>query len=401
METLLSKMANPTEIPPLREDPVPRPREFAIVSVDDHYMEPADLYEGRLPAKLVDRAPRIVEDERGAQWWEYDDALLSVNGTDAVQSWDGYPAYTGALRFDDVRRGAWDVHARLEDMDVAGIYASLCFPSMLIGFAGQRFMRMHDHEVGLACMRAYNDWILDGWCAVAPDRLIPSQITWLPDVEIAAAEIRRNAERGFKAVAFTENPEKLDLPSIHTDYWDPFLAACAETDTVVNLHIGSSSSTIEPSTDSPLAVLGAMFAVNGMAAALDWFYAGTTLRFPGLRIALSEAGCTWVPWVLDSLDHRGGPAGLRGTDVQEAFLRSFWFTSIEEPIGVEIMSRLMPGHVMIEADYPHSDSRWPDCQALCARILDGASDEFKLQATQLNACALYRHPTPPAGFLSA
>jgi predicted TIM-barrel fold metal-dependent hydrolase len=286
-------------------------------------------------------------------------------------------------------------------MDLAGIYASLSFPSMLIGFAGQRFMRMKDHELGLACMRAYNDWILEGWCATAPDRLIPCQVTWLPDVEIAVQEIHRNAARGFKAVAFTENPEKLGFPSIHTGYWDPFLAACEDTGTVINLHIGSSSSTIEPCTDSPLSVLGAMFAVNGMAAALDWFYAGTTTRFPRLQIAMSEAGAAWVPWLLDSIDHRSNrnKDGARSSDAAELVLRNFYFTSIDEPRGVELMSRIKPDHIMLETDYPHADSTWPDSQATCERVLTGLTDEFARQATHLNACTLYRHPQPPADFL--
>ncbi|MCP4905174.1 MAG: amidohydrolase family protein, partial [bacterium] len=145
-------------------------------------------------------------------------------------------------------------------------------------------LKMKDRELGLASMRAFNDWILEGWAGPYPDRIIASQVTWLHDPVIAAGEIERNAARGFKAVSFSENPEKLGLPSMHSEHWDPFLSACEETETVVNLHVGSSSQTFVPSTDSPPHVLGALFPVNAMAAAADWIYAKTPVRFPKLRI---------------------------------------------------------------------------------------------------------------------
>jgi predicted TIM-barrel fold metal-dependent hydrolase len=110
---------------------------------------------------------------------------------------------------------------------------------------------MADPLLGLACLRAYNDWMLDRWCASHPDRFIGCQLPWLRDVEVAAAEIRANAERGFKAVSFSENPEALGLPSLHSGRWDPFFPACAEAGTVVNLHIGSSGNVVRPSSDTP------------------------------------------------------------------------------------------------------------------------------------------------------
>ena len=100
-------------------------------------------------------------------------------------------------------------------------------------------------------VRAWNDWHLEDWAGAYPDRIIPCQIPWLLDPELAADEIRRNAARGFKAVSFPENPEPLGLPSIHTGYWDPLLAACEETDTVVCLHVGSSGATPTTSSDAP------------------------------------------------------------------------------------------------------------------------------------------------------
>ena len=144
-------------------------------------------------------------------------------------------------RFDEMRPGCFDIHARIADMDINGIWASLCFPSLVAGFCGAVFSRAEDPELGLACMRAWNDWHLDVWAGTYPDRIIPLQLPWLADIAAATAEVRTNAERGFKAVSFPEFPAALGFPSIFSGQWDPFFAACEETQTVVCLHTGASS----------------------------------------------------------------------------------------------------------------------------------------------------------------
>ena len=150
-------------------------------------------------------------------------------------------------RFDEMRRGAWDIHARVKDMDLNGVYASLNFPSFLPGFAGQRLQQVtNDRDLAMASVRAWNDWHIEAWAGAYPDRIIPCQLPWLLDPEVGAKMIYENAERGFHAVTFSENPAMLGLPTIHSGHWDPMMAACAETGTVVNLHIGSSGTS--PST---------------------------------------------------------------------------------------------------------------------------------------------------------
>src|SRR5207244_6428848 len=133
---------------------------------------------------------------------------------------------------------ACQVGPRLEDMDANWIEASLCFPTFP-RFCGQTFTEAKDHDLGLLCVKAYNDWMVDEWCAPSNGRLIPLTIVPLWDAALAAAEVRRNAERGVHAVCFSEIPPFLGLPSIHDEnnYWEPFFAACEDTDTVINMHI--------------------------------------------------------------------------------------------------------------------------------------------------------------------
>ncbi|WP_156765191.1 amidohydrolase family protein, partial [Mycobacterium sp. 1245852.3] len=211
-------------------DPPRAPRRYTVISVDDHIVEPPDTFTGRLPRKFADRAPKVVETDSGGQTWVYDGKELPNVGFNAVVGRPVAEYGFEPVRFDEMRRGAWDIHARIKDMDLNGIYASLNFPSFLPGFAGQRLQQVTgDRDLALASVRAWNDWHFDVWAGSYPDRIIPCQLPWLLDPDLGAKMIRDNAERGFHAVTFSENPAMLGLPSIHTDHWDPLMAACAET----------------------------------------------------------------------------------------------------------------------------------------------------------------------------
>ena len=388
---------------PLIPDPAPRERKYNFISVDDHLVEPRDTFEDRVASKYIDAAPKVVEDESGMEYWLIDGERTVNAGGNAHISWAPEHRTNGPVRFDQIRPGTFDVHARIRDMDIAGVLASLCFPSALWGFAGQRFGRFQDPDAGLEIMRAYNRWIIEAWAGSYPDRLIPSQVTWLRDPNIAADEIRKNAELGFKGVSFSENPEKLGLPSIYSTEWDPFFRACEETETVLNLHVGSSSQTLVPSVDTPLEVLVTLFPLNAMLATCDWLFAKIPVRFPNLKIAMTESGVGWLPMLLDRLsyveskfhkDNFGSMGSVwkaeDGMTALEALHQSFWFTSFWDPSPFQL-DNLPTDRVMFEMDYPHNDSTWPDTQEVMEIHLRGRSREDIERMTFRNASTLYRH----------
>jgi predicted TIM-barrel fold metal-dependent hydrolase len=227
----------------------------------------------------------------------------------------------------------------------------------------------------------------------------------LNDPEIAAADVRANAELGFKAVTFPENPVDVGLPSVHDTHWDPLLRACEETGTVVCIHTGSGQIAPPTSPESPLEQSTTLFPVHGMLAAADWLWAKVPLRYPTLNVAFSEGGIGWVPMLLDRLDYvmahsASGMSGIWDGDLSpsEAVQRNFWFCSIDDPTTMQVRDRIGVDHIMVESDYPHADSTWPDTQVLLAERLAGlpAADVAKL--THENAARLFRHPLPPAGW---
>ena len=383
-------------------EPEPRTQHYTVISVDDHLVEPAHLFEGRLPKKYQAVAPRVLETELGQQMWCYEDRLVANFSVNAIV---GRPIEEGsfdASRFDEMRRGCWDIHARIHDMDINGIAASLNFPSGLSGFAGVRYSMSKDPEYGYAVMRAYNDWHLEEWAGTDPDRIIPCQITWLQDAELAAAEIRRNAERGFTAVSFPDNPELLGLPSLQTRFWDPFVRACEETDTVICIHVGSNGRLMGVASDAPLDATTVLFPVNSIVTAVDWLFSRLPVSFPKLKIVLSEGGIGWVPMLLDRLNfcirdnHAGYADTWRNIEISpsDLLLRNFYFNSIEDPAGYALRHRIGVENIMVESDYPHPDSTWPDTQ----EVLRSQLKEFPREETDLitykNAERVFRHPLP-------
>jgi predicted TIM-barrel fold metal-dependent hydrolase len=383
-------------------DPEPRPRHYTIISVDDHLIEPADVFQKRVPEAMREQAPHIVTNDSGRETWVYEEGFYPQVGLNAVAGrpkaeWSMEPA-----RFDEMRRGCYDIEARVRDMDLDGIYASLCFPSLIAGFAGTIFANSKDQELGLACLRAWNDWHIEEWAGPHPDRIIPLQISWLRDPEIAAADVRRNAERGFKAVSFPENPVDLKLPSVHTDHWDPLLRACEETQTVICLHNGSSSWTAARSPGAPLELYTSLFSVNAIAAAADWLWARIPTRYPEIRVAFSEGGIGWVPMLIDRVDYvlDHSAVGSQGWDdpnlsPTDALRRNFWFCTIDIPSTMALREHIGIDHICLESDYPHADSTWPDTQLRAAEGLRDFTPTEVRKVTWENASNLFRHPVPP------
>ncbi|MBO0729692.1 MAG: amidohydrolase [Acidimicrobiaceae bacterium] len=385
----------------LLPDPAPRSRQYLIFSVDDHVCEAPDTFTRRLPARAAQSAPRVVSDADGGPAWLVDGELRRWTGGDSIagRRIHDMADRLRSLWYPDMRPGTYDIHARIRDMDLDGVYASVTFPSMVWGFCGQKIWGLKDPDLALACVRAYNDWVYEEWAGPYPERIVPASVPYMRDPVRGAEEVRRNAARGFKAVHFSENPEKLGLPSIHTRHWDPFLHACEETDTTVNLHLGSSSARPSASSDTPVAVTSLLWPALTMCAAADWVSSKIAVRFPRLKIVMSEGGIGWVPVLRERMErsHRmRGDSTDWDEDITPAELltRNFWFCAIEEPRSIEARHHIGVDRILLEVDYPHADTSWPDTQEQIGAMLAGVPADEVRKMTHENAAHVYRHPIP-------
>jgi predicted TIM-barrel fold metal-dependent hydrolase len=276
-------------------------------------------------------------------------------------------------------------------MDANHTEASLAFPSFP-RFCGQVFMEADDKELADLCVKAYNDWMVEEWCGGSDGRLIPLTIIQLWDAELAAQEIYRNAERGVHAVCFSEIPPYLGLPSIHTDYWDPFIRACEETKTTINMHIGSSSKMPSTSADAPAAVGSTLTFGNAMSSMTDWLFSGKLVKYPDLRLAYSEGQIGWIPYILERADdvwreHRawGGVADIIPEAPSSYYVSNIYGCFFRDRHGLVSLDEVGEDNITFETDYPHTDSTWPETKQVAEKMVEGLSDEAVYKIMRGNA----------------
>jgi predicted TIM-barrel fold metal-dependent hydrolase len=370
--------------------------DMVLVSVDDHVVEPPDLFKGRLPAKYVELAPQFITNPDGTDVWKYNGETV---GNVALNAVAGRPKEEYGIEptsFTQLRKGTYDHDERVKDMSANGVLGSLCFPSFP-QFCGQLFARTEDKDVALAMVRAYNDWHIDEWCGSHPGRFIPCAIPAIWDPEVMAAEIRRVAKKGCHALTFSENPSKLGWPSIHSEHWDPVWKACSEESVVVCMHIGSSSQLTITSPDAPMDVMITLQPMNIVQAAADLLWSAPIKKYPDLKIGLSEGGTGWIPYFLERADrtfemhsvwtHQDFGGKLPSEVFREHFLTCF----ISDQVGVELRHQIGIDNIAWEADYPHSDSMWPRAPEQLWDVLshNNASDSDINKMTHENALRWY------------
>ena len=274
--------------------------DMILISVDDHIVEPPDMFKNHLSKKYLDDAPRLVHNPDGSDTWQFRDIVIPNVALNAVA---GRPKEEYGLEpqgLDEIRPGCYKVDERVKDMNAGGILGSMCFPSFP-GFAGRLFAT-EDHDFSLALVQAYNDWHVEEWCGAYPARFIPMTLPVIWDAEACAGEVRRNAKRGVHSLTFTENPAAMGYPSFHDDYWTPLWEALVDTDTVLNVHIGSSGRLAITAPDAPMDVMITLQPMNIVQAAADLLWSKPIKEYPDLKIALSEGGTGWIPYFLERAD---------------------------------------------------------------------------------------------------
>jgi len=375
-----------------------RPDELILVSVDDHVVEPPDLFGDQVPPRFRDRAPRVVHKKDGSDVWLYEGAQLPNIGLNAVAGRPPEEYGVEPTAYEQLRPGCYDVHERVRDMNANGVLASMCFPSFP-SFCGNLWAKTKDKELALAMLRAYNDWHIDAWCGAYPGRFIPLSLPAMWDPALAAEEVRRVARKGCHVVSFCEAPEKIGFPSLHNEHWDPLWQACSDEGTVVAIHIGSGAGMQFTSMDAPVDVMITVQPIHIFSCAADLLWSRVLRRFPALKFALSEGGIGWIPYFLERADyvydhHRAWThqdfGGKRPSDVfREHIITCF----IEDPVGLKNRHAIGVDSITWECDYPHSDSTWPNAPEILSRSLEGIPDDEVRKITHENALRHFRLDT--------
>ncbi len=368
--------------------------DMILISVDDHLVEPPDMFEGRLPAKFAELAPRVVTKPDGSDVWVFNGSEIPNIGLNAVAGRPKEEYGVEPTAYTEMRPGCYDIHERVKDMSAGGVLASMCFPSFP-AFSGRLFAAAQDKELALATVQAYNDWHVDSWCAAYPGRFIPMALPVLWDAELAAAEVRRMAAKGVHSITFTENPATLGYPSFHESYWDPLWKALVDENVVLSIHLGSSGKLAITSPDAPVDVMITLQPMNICQAAADLVWSRIPKQFPDIKIALSEGGTGWIPYFLDRLDRTYEMHHLwTGQDFgnqlpSDIFRKHFLTCFIADPVGVQLRHLIGMDNISWECDYPHSDSSWPTSAEELAQVMAGVPDDEVNKITYENAMRWY------------
>ncbi|MCU1430723.1 MAG: amidohydrolase [Actinomycetia bacterium] len=362
-----------------------RVEDMIFISVDDHVVEPPDLFEGRMPRKYASEAPRVVRTDDGSDVWLFNGHEVENIGLNAVAGRPKEEYGVEPTAFDEMRPGCYDVAERVKDMSAGGVLATMNFPSFP-SFSGRLFAAADDKDLALAVVQAYNDWHIDGWCASHPGRFIPMALPVLWDPELCAAEIKRVAKKGCHSLTFTENPSMLGLPSFHDAYWDPMWKALVDEGTILNIHLGSSGKLSVTAPDAPIDVMITLQPMNICMAAADLVWSRVFKEFPDMKVALSEGGTGWIPYFLDRLDrtydmHRAWTGQDFGDKTPADVFREHFLTCfIADPIGLALRDEIGIDNMCWEQDYPHSDSSWPSAPEELVRM----AARFNVPDTDLN-----------------
>jgi predicted TIM-barrel fold metal-dependent hydrolase len=214
------------------------------------------------------------------------------------------------------------------------------------------------------------------------------------DIEASVAEVERTAAKGAKSISFVEAPHKIGLPSFHTDHWDPLLRACEEAGLPLSMHFGSGGLPQGLAPDGDLFIGIALFGLNSMMATVDLLMSEVFYKFPKLKVALSEGGIGWMPYLLERIDYSFGRhkywCNINADKLpSELFREHIYGCFISDQSGIEQRHRIGVDNIMFESDYPHSDSNWPHTRKLLAEHLVDVPDDEARKIVELNARTLY------------
>jgi len=372
-------------------------QDMVLISVDDHITEPGNVFDRHLSGEALATAPKLRIKQNGSNYWDYQGKKIQSVALNAVVGRPREEYGFEPTSLEQLRAGCYDVHARVGDMNVNGIAASLNFPSFA-GIDGGLFTAAPDKAQALVHLRAYNDWHVDEWCGAYPGRFIPCGILPLWDMKETAAEVKRLAAKGCHAITFNDNPTKRGLPSVHNEYWEPLWKAVTDHDTTICLHIGVGNAAPHASLETPIEANITTMPMAVAFGAADWLNLDALHRYPDMKVALSESGIGWIPYLMERADYSHEQHHVwthsdnyfRGLKPSEVFRRHFTSCFIDDAYGLRNIDLIGEDNVCYEVDYPHSDAPWPNAPELLWKSIQRLTDAQIDKVTHLNAMRIYK-----------
>jgi predicted TIM-barrel fold metal-dependent hydrolase len=357
---------------------------YGLISADDHVQEHAEVWTGRMSRqKWGDRIPHVETQSDGTQLWRI----------------DGVPVKAQAqIAREELRSATYDAGERLKAMDAEGIDYSILYPTVA-GLAGERFGRIADADLELACVQAYNDWLIEEWAKVSP-RLVPQCLAPIWPMDRTVAEIRRAVGLGHKGVIYPASPMELkSVPHINEADYDPLWSVCAELGVPLCFHSGASAK-IQMQSDegfTPAAARafgGIVRSVSSIAVLANFLFSRVLDRFPQLKVVFAEGSLGWIAYELEYADYQSAADGLQSEGYKlkpsELFQRQCFVTCWYDQQSLRVRKYPSSGNILWSTEFPLATSTWPATRAHIERAFAGISESEKRQIQCENAARLYK-----------
>jgi uncharacterized protein len=370
---------------------------YGFISTDDHVQEHPEVWTRRMPkAKWGERMPHIERLADGNERWVVDGKPVDLLGVALAgaampdrarepQQWDDVPAIT------------YKASERLTAMDVDGVDYSVLYPSVA-GRAGETFGRLEDRELELACVQAYNDWLIDEWAAVSP-RFIPQCIVPLSPIDATVKEIRRAVAKGHRGVVMPSVPMMLrEVPHINEPAYDPMWAACQDLDVPVCFHAGASRDIqFPPYPGFSPQIAAAMEAITRPVSTVlviaNFLFSRILERFPRLKVVFAETSLAWAAYELELADHQFERQRLHteGYDLlpSQLFKRQCHLVGWFDKTGLKTRHHIGLENMLWSTNFPQATSTWPESRQTIARCFEGVPESERRQVLVGNAARVY------------
>ena len=360
--------------------------DYRVISTDDHIIEAPDTFD-RLPAEFRDRQPRVLRGSDGGDGWSFDGSPPRTTfGLNAVAGRPFEDYKESGLRLEEILPGNYDGSAHLKDMDVDGVDAATIYP-----MATLEALVLDDREFGLACIRAYNDWLLDEFCGADPRRLIALPIISVDDGNsVMLEETERVIAKGARGIFlpyFSERP-------YYDPWYDPLWNLLAQSAVAATIHrtmggkgpvAESAMGAVNPKARPGLNVAGIVERFfSGVTPLTRMIFTGLFERHPKLRFVDAEVNGGWVPFWVQMMEqeyerqrHWANPPI---TESPSTFVgRNVFVTALDDFVGFELARTddVLARCIMFSSDYPHSTTLWPRSQEFIARLTAGMDDQRK------------------------
>lgn len=358
------------------------------ISADSHITEPPNCYVDYIDPAFRDRAPRMrTLDKIGDAFVIEGMAQPVPMGLVAAAGKEPSKITMDGVLFDELWRSGWDAKYRLADQDRDGVGAEFIYPTV-----GMLLCNHADFDFKKACFEAYNRWLAD-YCSEAPDRLFGLAQVSMRSPQDGVAELKAAKAMGFKGVMMPGDPAVEDYDST---LYDPVWATAAELGLPLSFHILTTKSGAMaqnprgPRINTFLSIIRGCQDIMGML-----IFSGVFDRHPTLKIVCAEADAGWVPHYMYRMDHAYNRHRywMKAPPLErlpsEYFAEHIHVTFQDDWVAFKTKDLCNVRRLMWASDFPHSDSTWPNSQAVLAEHTKDLTEQERNWICHDNVSTLY------------